>query len=156
MEQNAANQSWMHVAEIAIKYNNKVKPSERPQIKSSSEAYELLLATWNKDTIEYLEEAKLILLNTRSRVLGISNLSMGGINGTIVDVRIVYALALKAGANAIILAHNHPSGELLASRLDRQLTDRLVEAGKILNISFQDHLIITNNGYFSFAEDGLL
>ena len=81
---------------------------------------------------------------------------MGGITGTVADLRIMFKLAIENLATGIILSHNHPSGQLKPSDADIQLTKSIKEAGKILTIELLDHVIISNDGYFSFADEGLL
>ena len=83
-------------------------------------------------------------------------ISRGGVSGTVVDLKLVFGTAMKAGASNIILSHNHPSGNLRPSPEDIQLTKKIVSAGNILDIKIFDHLIITNEGYYSFAEEGML
>lgn len=102
------------------------------------------------------EEFWILYLNNSNRVLQLVQLSKGGITGTLVDVRLVYKHALKLGAVAIILAHNHPSGNLSPSEADKNLTTKLKMAGENLDIKVLDHLIITENMYFSFADENLL
>ncbi|UCS94362.1 JAB domain-containing protein [Echinicola marina] len=143
-------------AEVKLTYRNKVKASERSKIGSSKDAYKLLLKNWDKDQIEFVEEFKVILLNSANQVLGIFNASVGGRSGTMADPRVIFAVALKTAANAIILAHNHPSGSLKKSKPDKSLTDKLAAAGSFLDISVLDHLIITREGYYSFADNGEL
>lgn len=106
--------------------------------------------------IGFLEEFKIILLNRANKVLGICPISLGGISGTIADPKLIFATALKASASGIILAHNHPSGNLKPSQVDIQLTKKLVEAGKFLDLGILDHLIIGSEGYLSFADEGLI
>lgn len=89
-----------------------------------------------------------------NRVLGIFEVSLGGINGVSVDQRIVFAAAIKADASQMILAHNHPSGSTKPSFQDRQLTKLLVDGGRILNIKIIDHIIVTVDGFYSFADEG--
>jgi len=79
---------------------------------------------------------------------------MGGINGTVADVRLLFATAVQSLATSVIIAHNHPSGTLEPSNADIQLTDKIKEAGKLMDISLLDHLIITDYGYYSFADEG--
>lgn len=98
----------------------------------------------------------MILLNRVNRVLGIYHVSSGGIAGTIADPKLIFMAALKGSASGIILSHNHPSGNLKPSQVDLQLTKKIVEGGKLLDISVVDHLIITSEGYLSFADEGLL
>lgn len=102
------------------------------------------------------EEFWILYLNNSNKVLAKEGISSGGITGTLVDVRIVFKKALEKGATAVILCHNHPSGALKPSNSDIQLTEKLRDAGKILDIRVLDHLIVTESGYFSFADEGKL
>ena len=97
-----------------------------------------------------------MLLSRANRVLGICTLSKGGTAGTVVDCKLVFATALKACAQSIIVSHNHPSGNLMPSEQDKRLTRRLVQVGKALDLPVLDHVIVTSEGYFSFADDGEL
>jgi len=108
------------------------------------------------DTIEYFEEFKILLLNRANFVLGIYTVSKGGIAGTIVDSKVIFGVALKAAASGLIVAHNHPSGNLKPSSNDIEITKSLVAAGKILDVKVLDHIIVANTGYFSFADEGML
>nr|WP_199001269.1 JAB domain-containing protein [Flavobacterium sp. ASV13] len=151
-----ADRKWEIVAEIELIYKTKVKASERPQIKSSRSAYELVLASWDPDKIEFLEQCKILLLNPALKVLGIYELSSGGITGTVVDIRHIFSAALKANATAFMMIHNHPSGRTIASEADKQITRKVTAAGQLLDIALIDHLIITPESYYSFADDGVL
>jgi DNA repair protein RadC len=144
------------VAEVELVYKNKVKPSERPMVKSSKEGYELLLQTWDENKIEFVEQFKVVLMNRAQRVLGIYELSTGGVAGTVADPKLVFTAALKANACNIILSHNHPSGNLKPSRADEELTKKIREAGTYLDVKVLDHIIVTSEGYYSFADEGLL
>jgi DNA repair protein RadC len=141
------------VAEIGIYY--KSSPDEKPKVKTSNDAFKILLETWNEDTIELQEEFKVVLLNNSNEVLGIFPMSKGGISACVVDIRLIFACALKANATNIIVAHNHPSGKLIPSSNDIDITQKIKSAGKILDISLLDHIIITAKGYYSFTEEGL-
>jgi DNA repair protein RadC len=147
---------WTKVSEVELVYRSKVKASERPIVKDSKTASELLLRNWNMDKIELLEEFKILLLNQANRVLGIFSLSIGGITGTVADPRLIFGAAIKACATSIILSHSHPSGNLKPSRADEELTIKIKEAGKFLDIRVADHIILATTGYFSFADEGLL
>lgn len=140
------------VAEIRVSYstNNELKE----KITSSIKAFEILLEFWSKDTIELQEEFKVILLNNSNEVLGIYPMSKGGITGCIVDVRLIFAVALKCNATGIILAHNHPSGKLKPSLQDITITKKIKSASLILDIQLLDHLIITKNGFYSLSDNG--
>jgi DNA repair protein RadC len=97
-----------------------------------------------------------MLLNRANKVLGILEVSTGGVSGTVADPKVIFAAALKGNASGIIVAHNHPSGNLAASRADVDLTRKLKEAGKFLEIQVLDHVIVTTEKYFSFADEGLM
>jgi DNA repair protein RadC len=102
------------------------------------------------------EEFWVLFLNNANKILFKAQLSKGGMTGTVVDVRIIFKIAFEQNAVAIILAHNHPSGKLQASEADIQVTKKIQSAGKQLDIPVLDHLIVTEHGYFSFADEGIL
>lgn len=102
------------------------------------------------------EEFWIIYLNNSNKVIYKSQLSKGGITGTVVDVRIVFKTALEHNAVGIILVHNHPSGVLQASEPDKQITRQLKQAGQTMSINVLDHVIVTEKGYLSFADEGIL
>ena len=147
---------WRQVAEIQLTYKSHVKPSLRPKINCSRDAYNVLLENWDGSQIELLEQFKVMLLNRANKVLGLFEVSTGGVSGTVADPKIIFTAALKGGASGIIMAHNHPSGNLKASQSDIELTKKLKEAGKCLEIQLLDHVIVTIEGYFSFADEGLI
>ena len=105
------------------------------------------------DTIEHKESFKLLLLKRANRVLGICTISEGGINGTIVDVRVIMQYAIKANASGIIMCHNHPSGNLDHSKGDEYITEKVEKAGKLLDIALLDHIIITKLNYKSVMDN---
>ncbi|MGL5112483.1 MAG: RadC family protein [Flavobacterium sp.] len=102
------------------------------------------------------EEFWVVYLNNSNKIIFKAQLSKGGITGTVVDVRLVFKIALEQNAVAVILAHNHPSGKLQASEADIQVTKKMQNAGKQLDIPVLDHVIITEHGYLSFADEGIL
>ena len=108
------------------------------------------------DEIEFVEGFYVMLLNRANRLLGIRQVSSGGLTSTIVDVRIIFLIALKGLANSIIIFHNHPSGNLSPSDADDDVTRKVKESGKILDIQLVDHLIISPHGYFGYADSGRL
>lgn len=144
----------MEVAEIKISYSN--TNAEKVKISNSQIMFEVFISNWDLDIVEYQEEVKVVFLNRANIVIGIYALSKGGISGTVIDTRIILGIALKCNASYIILAHNHPSGNLNPSESDKTLTQRLKRACEIMEIPLLDHLIITKQGYFSFSDDGLL
>jgi DNA repair protein RadC len=154
--ENEIKKDWTKVSEVELVYRSKVKASERPRVKDSREVYDFLIANWDNRKIELLEEFKVIYLNHSNRVLALFSVSSGGITGTVADPRIIFAMALKLAASCLILSHSHPSGNLKPSRADEDLTSKLKEAGRFLDIKVIDHLIVTNEHYFSFADEGLL
>lgn len=149
------NPKIWQVSEVQLSYRNKVQASDRPQIRGSRDAFDLLFANWSDD-LELLESFYLLLLDRANRVKGMLAVSKGGTAGTVVDAKIVFAAALKTLASSVVLAHNHPSGNLRPSQADIDLTRKLKEAGKSLDIAVLDHLIVTTTGYYSFADEGLL
>lgn len=156
MESTQKNIDWKMVAEVELIYRNVVKPSQRPIVTDSKQVYGLLVSNWDGNKIEFVEQFKILLLNTANKVLGIFEVSTGGVAGTIADPKLIFMAALGANASAIILSHNHPSGNLQPSQQDLSLTKKIAEGGKILDIRVLDHLIITTEGYYSFADEGLL
>ena len=145
------------VNEISIKYQGNFRISQAPIITSSFSANELLFENWNKDQIGLQECFKVVLLNNANKVKGVYEVSSGGITGTMVDLRILFAVLLKSLTTAVILAHNHPSGTLRPSEADKRLTEKIKNAAGFFDIKLLDHLIITPDGeFFSFADEGLL
>lgn len=126
---------------------------EMPVIKSSQDVFNLY-----RPVIADLphEEFWITLLNRANKVRHRFNISKGGISGTVIDVRLILKKALENNASSIVLCHNHPSGNTQPSDADIQITKKLKEAGKIMEIPVLDHLIVTENGYFSFTDEGLL
>lgn len=126
---------------------------EKVQVTSSKESYRVLMPFLSD---LQTEEFWAVYLNQNNRILGKSKLSSGGINQSVVDIRILFKTALEHLATGIIVAHNHPSGNLKPSPEDLKITRQIAEAGKILNIQLLDHLIIAQNSYLSFADENLL
>ncbi len=126
---------------------------KREQIRSSQDAYQCIRA-------ELLdlphEEFWVILMNRANMVLKKVPISKGGVSGTVADPKIIFKVALESSASSLILVHNHPSGNLQPSEADKRLTRKMVEGGKMLDLPVLDHLIFTNHGYYSFADEGML
>ena len=158
MEEKLSLEELNNVSEIDIVYKKKVncKVSERPLIKSSSDVYEILLHYWDQDKIDLLEEFKVLFLNRSNRVLQIYNVSSGGITGTVADPRLILAAALKVASCSIMLAHNHPSTSLKPSKADEELTSKIKYAAQFHDIKVLDHIIVSSEGYYSFADEGVL
>ena len=105
---------------------------------------------------DHIEFSYLLMLNRQNQILGYHQLSKGGMTGAVVDVRVIFQVALKPCATSLILAHNHPSGNLDVSDADRKITNQIKQAGVILDIPLLDHLIMTTDSYLSMADEGLL
>ena len=143
-----------NVAEIKISYSSKIPAKDRQKITCSRSADQILRQAF--EDIGYRESFLILLLNRANAVLGYRLISMGGISGTITDIRMIFQTALKANSSAIILAHNHPSGNLNPSEADKKITAKIKEAGNFLDIAVLDHLILSEESYFSFADKDLI
>ena len=143
------------IDEIKISYSS-ISYNERIKIVDSAKAYNSFKDSWNIETIELFEEFKIILLNHASEALGIYTVSKGGISSTVVEIRHILFVALKTNSTGIILAHNHPSGNLKPSSSDLKLTERMNEACKVMDLNLIDHIILSKQGYFSFKDEGYL
>ena len=146
----------LKISEIDIVYRNEIKAKDRPKIKRSQDAYEILKSVWDMNKIELVEQFKILLLNVRGACLGVSDIGLGGLKQVVADQKVIFAIALKAGANSIVLAHNHPSGSTEPSPQDKNLTAQMKRAGDILDVKIWDHLIVTPDSYYSFADNGLM
>ncbi|WP_271783848.1 JAB domain-containing protein [Aquimarina algiphila] len=145
------------VNEIKISYRGELKSSMWHKIGNSHDAAELLFEDWDKNTIGIQETFKVVLLNNSNKVKGVYQLSQGGITGTLIDLRILFAVILKSLSVAVILVHNHPSGKLQPSDADKRLTNKIRKASKLFDITILDHLIFAPDGdYYSFADNGIL
>jgi DNA repair protein RadC len=143
------------VAEIEITYRNRIPVSQMRKVLRSQGAYDIFRDIWS-DQIDHVEEFYVLFLNRSNQVLGYSCLFRGGLSGTIVDPKIVFQHALKANASGIIVAHNHPSGNIIPSGSDENITKKLAEAGKFIEIAVLDSMIITSESYYSFCDEGRL
>jgi DNA repair protein RadC len=157
MRKQTMQLSLTGVSEVQLSYKSRVPASLRKKISCSRDAYNLFNENWDPETIEHVEEFKLLLMNRSNAILGILEVSKGGISGTVTDVRIIFQAAIKANASGLLICHNHPSGALNPSESDTKITNKIKEAGNLLDIQLLDHLILTTEGnYFSFADQGLL
>lgn len=144
------------VAEIEVKYRPAI--ANKPVIITGLDAFVELIEFFPRDTIALQEKFVAMYLNKANRVLGVYQLSTGGLTGTVADIRLVLSVALKTAATGIIIAHNHPSGNLKPSTADLEITRRIKEGAKLLEIELLDHLIVSPIGrrYYSFADDSVL
>jgi DNA repair protein RadC len=140
------------VSEIEISYIPKQLTFNRPIITTSNDVYEIFKELFDIKLLSVKEECIVLFLNRCNRITGWYKVSSGGITGTVVDIRLILSIALKSLSCGLVLAHNHPSGNLKPSIIDMELTARLKEAAKLMDIKLLDHLIITSEGYYSFAD----
>lgn len=133
-----------------------MKPADCPKILQSTDAHKQVRAFFDSSMLNIREEAVVLFLNRSNRVIGGFKISSGGITSTIIDISLILGIALKCLAKGLILAHNHPSGELQPSRADQEITERLKNAARILDVTLIEHLILTEDSYLSFADEGLL
>ncbi len=141
-----------NVAEIKISYIPTGRPGK--QISCSNDAYLELKNWFSEDTLALQEQFVVMYLNRANRVLAAYDVSRGGLTGTVADPRLILSTALKLASVGILVAHNHPSGSLKPSQADLQLTEKIKEGGKLLDIQLVDHLILTSDEYYSFADEG--
>jgi DNA repair protein RadC len=146
------------VTEITIAYRKKKPAQEQPTITSSSDALTYLLEGYDHKTIALQEQFVVMYMNKSNRILGVYRSAIGGITGTVADPRLILSVALKVAATSLILSHNHPSGSLKPSRADEDLTRKITEAARFMDIKVLDHLIVepTGESYFSFADEGII
>lgn len=142
------------VSEVELTYKNNVPYNQRQKISNSQGAYEILTNLFPENTMDYRETFIVLYLNRANQVLGYSVISQGGTSNTTVDIKMVIQTALLANASCIMLAHNHPSGNLRPSSDDNRITNRIIEAARLFAITVLDHIIITNESYYSFTDNG--
>ena len=126
---------------------------EKPSIKNSQVAYECFYA--HLSDLNH-EQFWIMLLNNANKVIKLEKIGVGGMTGTTADPKKIFKSALENNATSVMLCHNHPSGNVIPSNADKQITNNLVKAGQFLEIKILDHIIIGNDNYFSFADEGLL
>jgi len=148
----------LKIPEIEIQVKMKgAKNSELPIITSSDEMYSVLKLCFNNYKINWIEEVVMVCLNKSNKVIGFYRVSNGGVAESIVDPKVIFTTALNTpGTCAIILAHNHPSGSLKPSEQDLYITKKIKEAGKLIDIKLLDHIIITDESYFSLNDENLM
>jgi DNA repair protein RadC len=138
--------------QFKIVWSNKNKSLPQATIKDSSDVAEYMYNFYDKRTIEYTETSYMLVLNQANDVIGVHKLSEGGLTGTIIDTRAVCIAALLLNAKAVILSHNHPSGNLKPSKADIDLTYKIKDALKLLEIDLLDHVIVSKDSYRSLYE----
>lgn len=141
---------------ISVKILNNIRINDLTKISSSQDVTTVLRKCFDEDTFLIQEQFIVLLMNNSNKVLGFHSLSKGAINSTLVDIRLIFSTAIKNYATSIIIAHNHPSGNIQPSQSDKSLTRKIKEAGLLLDIRLLDHVILTEDDYFSFADEGIL
>lgn len=144
-----------NIPEVKIIFN----PSEKKfhgKVTQPGEVAEFVRRVIGKDEINVREHAVVLYLNRMNRIIGYYHLSTGGVSGTVIDPKLIFSIAVKSLSSAIIVAHNHPSGNISPSVADREITNRLKQAGKLLEVDLLDHIIVTPTEYFSFADQGMM
>jgi len=144
------------VSEIEISYKPVYIESIIKNIRTSADVFAIARDFFDPHLLTIQEQCVVLFMNRSNRVFGGYKLSTGGINGTVVDTRIILGIALKSLSTGIIIAHSHPSGNLQPSKIDIDLTHNLREAAKLMDIKLIDHLIISTEGYYSFADNAEL
>lgn len=122
-------------------------------VKNSNDIVEVLRNIFNADTIQWTEEFIIVCLNRSHKIIGTCKVGMGGFSGVVCDPKVIMTIALQSAASSLILAHNHPSGSLKPSEADRTMTNKIKQACKLFDISLLDHIILTSESYYSFAEE---
>lgn len=145
-----------NIPEIKLSYSHKQKKSQRSYITSSFEAYKIFRGAWDLSQIDFIESVYVILLRADLSIIGYFKLSTGGMNSSIIDVKVLFAAVLKSMAIQFIIAHNHPSGSLNFSREDLSITKQIGVISKSLGVEFADHIIITRDSFKSMRDEGHL
>lgn len=144
------------IAEILVSYKCAIPKQERVKISSSKDIAKTLLGLWDNDLLELQEQFWLVLLNRANEIIGATCLYTGGSSSSIVEAKLIFSIALKCNANSIIISHNHPSGNIKPSNSDIEITKKVLSASKFLGVEFLDHIILTKDSYFSFADERLV
>ncbi|MDJ1497646.1 JAB domain-containing protein [Cytophagaceae bacterium DM2B3-1] len=145
-----------YLNEIRIHYKRRSLEITTKTIDSSHTAESIFCSIWQEGSLDHRESFYALFLSRSNQVISYYRVSEGGLAGTVADVKLIFQAALGCNASSVIVAHNHPSGNLKPSHADKDLTDKICQAGKILELPLLDHLILSSEGYFSFADEGLL
>ena len=143
------------IANLQLKANKTPSNFEKVKIISSNDAFKVIKQFYFDD-IDIFESFFILCLNRNNQTIAYAKISQGGVAGTVVDIKLIAKYAIDCLASGVILAHNHPSGDLKPSNEDLAITKRIKEGLKILDISVLDHLILTSQGYLSFGDEGIL
>lgn len=144
------------VADVRAVYSTKIPAKDRVKVISSQMAYKALLPYYTDGIMEQKEVFCALYLDKANKMLGTAKITEGSVSSCIVDVPYIFRLAILMNASSIILCHNHPSGNLQESDADKIITKKIIQAGELLDIKILDHLIIHEENYHSFADNGLI
>lgn len=144
-----------HLNEIQVSYQRNYPKKKVTSPRAAEEICRLAFSSTG-DNLQLRESFFIVLLNRANHVIGYYRLSQGGITGTVADIRLAFSIALKCLSSGMILTHSHPSGNLKPSHADISLTRKFKDVGQLLEIPILDHIILTDEGYYSFADEGLL
>jgi DNA repair protein RadC len=140
---------------FTIKKNTSEKEFETVQINNSRNCYDYIKQFYGDD-IDVWESFFILLLNRNSKTIGYAKISQGGITGTVVDVKIIAKYCIDSLSSCCVLAHNHPSGNTQPSVADKELTQKVIKALELIDVKVLDHIILTSESYYSFADNGIL
>ena len=143
------------VSEVQLSYKNKVKKADRIKISNSQNCYDAV-KDYYSDFVDYKEKFGVLVMNRDNEALAFKIVSEGDLTGTVVDMKEIFLIAIKVRGSSIIIFHNHPSGKLKPSESDKKITDKISKSGKMLDVNLLDHIIISSEGYYSFADEGLI
>jgi DNA repair protein RadC len=143
----------MGLPEFKISLRYKGRKSEIESVKSPSDAARVCRLCFDESKIDWVEEMIIIALNQSYKVLGFYKISSGGITGTVADPRVIFQFALLSNATSLLIAHNHPSGNLQPSNADDRLTEKIVEGAKCFDITIVDHIILTDESFYSYKDN---
>lgn len=150
-----AIQEVLKVCEVRAVYSHKTPAKDRPQIISADKCYDIILPLYQETGhLEQKEIFSILLLDRKNSVIGWAKISEGSNCATVVDSQYIFRLAILSNASALILCHNHPSGNVNPSSQDMELTRKIITSGKLLDITILDHVIISADSYYSFANEG--
>ncbi|WP_255478836.1 JAB domain-containing protein [Rufibacter sp. XAAS-G3-1] len=151
---NSLQEILKAIPQIKLSYKLDQPASSLMRVTCSADVEKAFRASWDEDNIEFVEEFKVMFLNRGNRILGICEISKGGYSGTVADPKLILSAALLTACSGIILAHNHPSGQLKPSAADLTLTNKMKQGAELLDMVLLDHLILTKEGHYSFADEG--
>ena len=144
------------VPEVQLKFYKSARKRFLGEVEKSDDVAEFIASLYKKGEMALREQIIVLYLNRNNQIIGYYRHSTGGISGTVVDIRLILSAALKSNSTSLIVAHNHPSGKLQASKADIAITNKLKEAAEIMDIVLLDHIIVTEKGHLSFADQGML